>query len=107
MNDKDFKKIFKAHKFDVSDDGFSKRIVREFPERKSMLPQIVMATFVTIGFVFTFSIQGISPLLEQIISLVTSISQFQIPSPSSIVAYTVVLALTGMIGFAMVQADAG
>ena len=107
MEDKEIREIFITHKVDVRDDGFTERIIRQLPERKGMLQQIVMATFVTIGLALTFVIQGVAPFIEQINNLVVSISQLQIPSPASIVAYMVVLTSTLIIGFAMMQADAG
>ena len=107
MEDMDLKKIFAAHRVDVPDEGFSERIIAQLPERKSMLPQMVMVAFVFAGLAITFAIQGFTPFLEQIDSLVTSISRLQIPSSSSITVYVAALALTGMIGFSVAQADAG
>jgi len=63
MNDTDLRKIVIAHKFDIPDEGFSERIVRQLPERKSMLPQLVMAVFIMIGLALTFTILGVTPLL--------------------------------------------
>ena len=42
MNDQDFKKIFVAHKVDVPDNGFSKRVTQQLPERKNILPQMII-----------------------------------------------------------------
>jgi len=70
-----------------------------------MLPQIVMTTFIAIGLALTFAIQGVAPLLEQINSLITSVSQLQAPPPSAVIAYLGALGLTGIIGFAVAQAD--
>ena len=105
MDDKDLKKIAFAHKIDVADDGFAERIVRQLPERKSMLPQIVMITFITIGVALTLAIQGFTSVFEQISSLLNAISQAQIPSLSSIITYISALALTGFIGFSVAQVD--
>ena len=106
MKDTDFKKIFAAYRVDVPDEGFSERVNAQLPERKSMLPQMVMITFIVIGAAIMFAIHGVAPFLEQIDSLVTSISRLQIPSPSSITVYICSIALTGMIGFSVAQADA-
>jgi len=105
MNDQDFKKIFSAQRVDIPDDGFSERVIRQLPERKSLLPQTVMVVFVMIGLALTFAIQGVTPMLEQINSLITSISHLQIPSPGSIITYIGALALTGIIGYSVAQAD--
>ena len=107
MNDKEFRKIFVAHRVDIPDDGFSERVIRQLPERKSILPQIVMVVFTVIGLSLTFTIQGVAPILEQINSLITSVSHLQIPSPGAIITYISALALTGIIGFSVAQADAG
>jgi hypothetical protein len=106
MNDQDFKKIFSAHRVDIPDEGFSERIIRQLPERKSILPQIVVVVFTIAGLTITFAIQGVTPLIEQFNSLITSVSRMQIPSPVSIITYISALALTGIIGFSVAHADA-
>ena len=107
MNDTDFKKIFIDHRVDVSDGGFSERVIRQLPERKSMLPQMVMAVFIMIGLALMFAIQGVTPMIEQISSLTASISHLQAPSPGAVIAYLGVLTLTGIIGYSVTQVDAG
>ena len=107
MSDQNFSKIFTAHKVEFPDEGFSERVIRRLPERKNMLPQIVMIVFVLIGLVLTFAIQGFTPILEQINSLVVSISQLQIPTASSVIVYLGVLSMIGIIGYSVAQADAG
>ena len=105
MNHTDLRKIVAAHKVDIPDEGFSERIIRQLPERKSILPQLVMAVFVMIGLALTFAIQGDTLLLEQINSLIMSISHLQAPSPSSVISYLGVLTWVGIIGYSMEQAD--
>jgi len=107
MNDKSFKKIFIEHKVDVPDDGFSERVIRQLPERNNVLPQIVMVTFVITGLALMFAIYGFAHFLEQIDSLLVSVIQLQVPSPSVIVFYISALALTGLISFSIAQVDAG
>jgi hypothetical protein len=106
MNDNYFKKVFVAHKIDVPDDGFSERVIRKLPERNSMLPQMVMVTFVVIGLAFIFGTLDFAHFLEQINSLLISVTQLKIPSPSAIITYISALALTVLIGFSVAQADA-
>jgi len=107
MNDHDFKKIFAAHRANVPDEGFSGRVIRQLPKRKTVLPQVVMAVFIMIGLALTFAIQGVAPLFEQINSLITSISQLQAPSPIAVITYLGALGLIGIIGYSVAQADAG
>ncbi len=107
MNDQDLKKIFVVHKVDIPDHGFSERVTSQLPERRNILPQVVMAVFVMIGLTLTFSMLGITPLLEQLGSLITSISHMQMPSLVSVVSYLGVLALLGIIGYSVAQADVG
>ena len=107
MNEQDLKKIFITHKVDICDDVFTQRVVSRLPERKSILPQIVMSVFVMIGLVITFAIQGVTPLLEQINSLITSVIQLQAPSLSSVITYFGALALMSIIGYSVAQADVG
>jgi len=101
----DIKKIFEAQRVEFSDEGFSERVVRQLPERKSMLPQLVMVVFVMTGLAFTFAIQGILPMLEQINSLVYAISHLQAPTPSAVITYFGALGLIGIIGFAVARVD--
>ena len=103
MKEQEFEKIFAAHKVDVPDEGFSERITRQLPERKSLLPQIIMATFIVTGFALVFAIQGFVPVIDQIYSLITSISQMQLPSPSSIITYLSILVLTWIISYCAIQ----
>ena len=107
MFDSDFKKIFAAHRVDVPDEGFSGRFMRQLPERKSMLPQMVMVFFVMLGLALTFAVHGVTPLLEQINSLIVSISSLQAPSPIAVFTYLGTLSLIGIISYSIAQADAG
>jgi len=105
MNEQDLKKIFAAHKVDISDEGFSERLIGLLPERKSMLPQIIIVVFLVIGLVLVFAVLGFVPVLEQIHDMVVSISRNQMPSLISIITYISVLAITGTIGYSAVQAN--
>ena len=103
MNDQDFKTKFLAHKIDVPDDGFSEHIIRQIPEHKSLLPQIIMIVSVTVSLVLLFVLQSFVPIIEQIHLLVTSICRMQMPSLSAIVSYMGILTMTGTIGYTVVQ----
>jgi len=107
MKNLKIRKVFESHRVDISDDGFSERVIRQLPERKSMLPQIVMVVFIILGLALTFAIQGVTPLLNQINSLITSISHLQAPSPAAVITYIGVVGLVGIIGYAVAQADTG
>jgi len=106
MNEQDLRKIFETHKAEIPDKGFSERIIRQLPERKSILPQIVMIVFIMLGILLMLAIQGITPFFYQINSLITSISRMQAPSPSAVIAYIGFLSVVGIIGYAVVKADA-
>jgi len=107
MNDQNLRKIFITHRVDVSDDGFSEHVIGQLPERKSILPQVVMVVFIMIGLALTIVIQGITPILEQITSLIISVSLLQMPSPIAVIAYLGMLGLIGIIGYSVAQVDAG
>jgi hypothetical protein len=107
MNEQDFTKTFEACKYEFPDDGFSERVIKHLPERKSIFPQIVMAAFVLLSLVIMFLIQDFTPILEQINSLINAMSQLKIPSASAIMVYFSVLGLIGLIGYSVVQADVG
>ncbi len=104
INDQDLKKIFNAQKSDIPDDGFSERVVSHLPERASILPQVVMVLCVVTGLSLTIAIQGITPIFNQIGSLITAISHLQMPSITSIVTYVGGVALLGTIGYAVGRA---
>ena len=106
MNEQDFKKLFIAHKADIPDNSFSKRVTEQLPERKNnILSQMVMVIFIMVGFALVFILHGFTPLIDQINNLIISIGHMQIPTPASIAAYLGVLALLGLIGYSVTQAD--
>jgi divalent metal cation (Fe/Co/Zn/Cd) transporter len=108
MNSQELKRFFNAHKADIPDDGFSERVVRRLPKRQSVLPQLIMPIFIIIGLILTFATPGFAPVvIEQIDSLVNSISHSQMPSASSIAVYLGLLALLGTIGFSVAKVDVG
>ena len=104
VKDTQLQKIFAPHKVEISDNGFSKQVVRQLPKRKSALPQIVMVAFVAIGLALTFSIQGVMPMIEQIKSFSTSIGSSQMPSMGSLLTYLYLLFSTGIIGYGVARA---
>ena len=107
MTEQKIRTIFKAHKADVPDKGFSERVVRKLSERKSLMPQTVIIVFTMTGVVITLAILGINPLFEQMESLITSIRLLQAPSLASIFSYLGILVSIGFIGFAVDQAGEG
>jgi len=107
MNEQDLRKIFAEHKADIPDKGFSERIIKQLPERKSILPQIIMVVSIVVGLALMFALNGITSLLDPIIGLITSVSRLQAPSPSSVVIYLGFLSVIGIIGYAIAQADSG
>ena len=52
-----------------------------------------------------FAIQGVTPLLYQINSMITSIYQLQAPPLSSVITYFGLLSLAGIIGYTVVQTE--
>jgi len=107
MNDKNFKNVFIEHKIEIPDEGFSERIIRKLPERKNILPQIIIVTFIVIWVSFTFFIQGITPIIEQIDNLITSINNLQVPSANSVIILFVLLGVTGIISYSLMQVEEG
>ncbi|MCL2412561.1 MAG: DUF5056 domain-containing protein [Bacteroidales bacterium] len=110
MNDQDLKKLFKNHKIDIPDDGFSERVFRELPEQRSILTslrtlplsQIIMITFITIGFVLVFVLQGFAPIFEQLNQLTTSIPEMDISAlPAILITLIIWIFLLGTVGFSV------
>ena len=106
MNNKEFNDLFKSHKIEIPDDGFSEHVIHRLPERRSILPQIIMSGFILMGLVLTFAMPGFTTLvLEQIHSLITSIHHSQMPSASAIAVYLGMLGLLGTIGYSVARVD--
>ena len=103
MDDRDFKKIFKAHRVDIFDEGFSERIIGMLPERKSILPQIIMVVSAVIGLVLVFSIYGFDTMQEQIYSLSISVGRIQMPSLLSCITYLSIPVMAGLISYSIAQ----
>jgi len=104
MNDKDLKKLFTSHKVEISDEGFSERVVQRLPQRTNILSQVIMITFIFIGFVLVFVLQGFAPLFEQISQLVGSIQHMEISSIAAIVGSLIIWTfLLGTVGFSVVS----
>ena len=106
MNEQDFSKIFEAQKREFPDEGFSERVFRNLPERKSLLPQIVMAAFVMLGLSLLLATRVFDIVLEQVGSLFDSIVQMQVPSASAVIIYLGLLGMVGLIAYSIMQADA-
>jgi hypothetical protein len=106
MNEQNLKEIFSTHKVDMPNDGFSRRIITHLPERKSILPQVVMISFIVVGMILTFAVQGIDSVLNNINSLVFLISRMQIPSAISVITILGILSLTGLIAHSILQVEA-
>jgi len=101
MNDQDIKKIFKAHSVEFSNEGFSERIAGLLPERKSILPQIIIMTSIVISLGLIIAMQGFSAMAQQFHSLVSAISRMQIPSITSVITYLCIVAMTGVISYSI------
>ena len=107
MNEQEFKQIFLKQKVDIPDENFSERIAKHLPERKSMLPHLLMAIFTIVGLALMIAIQGITPIIEQFNRLIASVCHLQMPTSTSIIAYVGALTITGFIGYSVAHADVG
>ena len=105
INEQDLKKFFAENKSEISDNGFSARVQHRLPERKSILPQIIMLVCIIAGLSLTISITGFSTIETQLLSLVNSVAHLQIPSAASVMTYLGVLAMLTFIGFAVAEID--
>jgi hypothetical protein len=104
-SNQEWKQLFEAHRPDFPDEGFSRKVINRLPQRKTMLPQIVMLLCVFTGFVLTFAIQGVTPIMEQIYTFVITISQLQMPSVTSAATWFGGVAIVGLTGFAVATAE--
>jgi len=101
MNDKDLHKFFIENKVDVQDEGFSERIFRQLPERRNILPHIIMVVFIVIGLIITFSIQGANTIIDQINNLISSVNH----SPGLFITSVVLLGIVAIIGYSLMQVE--
>ncbi|MDR2848773.1 MAG: DUF5056 domain-containing protein [Bacteroidales bacterium] len=100
-----WKGLFEAQRADFPDEGFSQNVANRLPQRKSLLPQAVMLLCVFAGFAISFAITGVTPIVEQLYALVSSIHQLQIPSFASVATWLSGVALLGLTGFAVATAE--
>ncbi len=105
LNDKELYQAFKSNKSEIRDDGFTKRVMKELPEQNNILPRIIVLLSIVLGTIITVIVLGSIPFFDQVGSMVTSISQLQVPSSSSVTTYITGIVLLSSIGFAMSQPD--
>ena len=105
INEQDLKKFFVENKSEISDNGFSKNLQYLLPQRKSVLPQIIMFVCIVAGLSLTIFMTGFSNIETQFFSLIDSVVHLQIPSASSIMTYLGVLAALAFVGFAVAETD--
>ncbi len=105
--DKDpfMEEIFKTHKFDISDEGFTDRVMRSLPGRSSLLSQLIMLFSVIIGMVLTVAIIGADVILSNLSGLITAVASVQVPTIPSVLVYTVGLMLISLIGYSISQVE--
>ncbi|SHF21903.1 DUF5056 domain-containing protein [Dysgonomonas macrotermitis] len=104
-DDKELYDFFKSAKNDIPDNGFSHRVMYKLPGRINILSYLIIVICAVLGLFLTLSIVSIDMFIEQISSLVSSLSLLQIPSSSSVTAYIVGLITLGAVSFAIYEAD--
>lgn len=104
-NDKELHRFFKLNKSDVPDNGFSERVMKDLPKRNNIFSQIIIASCAVLGLILTVAIQGFTTFFTLIDDLMVSISHFQIPSSSSVMAFFTGIILMGSVYFAVRQSE--
>jgi hypothetical protein len=104
--DKELKRIFEAHRNEIPDDGFARRLNSRLPRRPSFLPQIVIVLCAIIGTTLTIAIQGVTTIIENISGFFSAIIRLQMPSTMSMITYFSMLALIFLISFSVAKVDA-
>jgi hypothetical protein len=105
MNERQIKKLFTDRKADLPDDGFTERVLRQLPERRSRFPQVVMAVCIAIGLALTVAAIGLESVLEQFEVLAASMARMETPPLGAMAVYFAVLAMAGMIGYSLTRVE--
>ena len=98
-SEQDLKRIFKAKRLDIPDNGFSQQVRRNLPERKGTLLQIIVPLSAIAGFAIVVAIFGVMPIYNQMLDLTTAISRLQMPSAMSLFTYLGGMAVLASIAF--------
>jgi len=106
-DDKELYHFFKSEKNNIPDNGFSQKVMSKLPRRINVLSYLIIVICVVSGSILTVGVAGIDPFIDQINSLALSLSQMQIPSLSSVIAYIIGLMSLGTVSFAIYKVDGG
>ncbi len=106
MTEKDLYNIFKGNRKDFSDEAFTRNLKHRLPDRNrySVIPQIIIAIFASVGFVLVYFIIGIDTIhsaLNNFVHLVGNVKPFSL---YHIFPYIFLLATMFLTGYAMLKA---
>ena len=104
-DDKKIHELFQSQRREIPDNGFSQRVMKDLPKKNSLLPKIIIPACFILGCILTFIVQSPFLFLEQLNDLGIAISQFRIPSASSVITYFIGLLIFVSIGLGMYQID--
>jgi hypothetical protein len=77
--EKDLKRLFKEHRDEIPDNGFTENLKGRLPQRPSFLPQIVMCICISVGMALVFMIHSFETIVDNTYKFVLAISQLQCP----------------------------
>ncbi len=104
-NDENIKKLFKEHKQEIPDNGFSGDLKDKLPGRSSPLPQLLIVLSIIAGVTLTFVLNDISVIIKHILEFISAIATLKCPSVISTVTYLTMLVMLFIIGFSLSTAD--
>lgn len=85
-----FQTLFDPLKVEISDNGFSKNILKRLPEHNTEGWSTILF-FGLIGVVIFIITGGASLLIEELLGLVAHIVAYKIPTPQNITAYLILV----------------
>jgi hypothetical protein len=103
--EKDLERLFKEHRDEIPDNGFTGNLKCRLPQRPSFLPQIVMFICISVGMALVFMLQSFEMIVNNIHEFILAISQLQCPSIDLILTYLGMLFCVYIIAYAMTTTE--
>jgi hypothetical protein len=95
--------LFSVCRFDMPDAGFSDAVKRRLPPRRSLVPQMIMVTFMLAGALLCVYAVGLHTIADNLHTFTLSVSRVEIPPMPSVATYLVLLAFLLFSNVSMVR----
>lgn len=111
MNDRnhipeeELREVFGKGRKEFADEGFTRRVMRQLPQRRSLLPQVIVAVCAVVGIGLTILILGFEPLAGAAQAMAAPLAGMQMPSLVLWLGCLAVAAASTLVGLAICRAD--